>query len=141
MPFRTVRDEILRQHKRLRVSLQQLDFAAQWAVRADHPAPLDMERRLDQLLLELAAHMSFEENELARADASPGAWGPDDRARLAQEHQRQREELRRIARDAQTTDDRISLALAIRAFVSDVLLDMSLEEDHLARGAAHPGSA
>lgn len=142
MSFEAVRDEILRQHTHLRVSLQQLDFAAQWAVRADHPAPLPMEPMLDQLLLELAAHMAFEEEELAKPGRSPGAWTSDDRARLAKEHERQRQELARIAREAQSADDRISLALSIRAFVSDVLLDMTLEEEQLARHARpHTGSA
>lgn len=45
-----------------------------------------------------------------------------------EEHGRQREELPRLTREAASSDDRISLSLAIRSFASDVLLDVELEE-------------
>jgi hypothetical protein len=75
--------------------------------------------------------MDFEERAIAEDSIKRGARSQIDGTQLREEHVRQREELERIVREADSSDDRITLALAIRGFVSDVLLDMSLEEGRL----------
>ena len=131
--FPAVRDDILQQHARLRRRLDNLDANAQGVVRSDLTGASELTRMLDGLLHDLAAHMAFEERALARAPSLPGTWDPGDLERLEKEHERQREELARIEREALHPDDPLSLALAIRSFIADVRLDMSMEEDRLHR--------
>jgi hypothetical protein len=50
------------------------------------------------------------------------------RRALAEDHRGQQEELAAMTRLCATCDDGISLALAVRAFVSDVRLDLDAED-------------
>jgi len=131
--FSDVRDDILGQHAGLRVLLAQLDATAERVVRSDRCVCSDLDRALETLVRELANHLAFEEAALSALSGPAGGWHPDELTRLGREHERQREELARITREACGADDPISLALAVRAFVADVLLDMTVEEDRLRR--------
>ncbi len=106
----------------------QLDAEAIEVIRAEPRVPCDLPGELDVLVRALHEHMDFEEHALAADLVAKEMWGSASEATLRQEHARQREELARLTREAGSSDDRISLALAIRCFVSDVSLDMALEE-------------
>jgi len=131
--FAVVRADILDQHARLRLLLDRLDAKAEGVVRSDRSGASEMSGMLEGLLDELAAHMAFEEEALAGGPGAAGVWEAADLVLLTEEHQRQRAELARIEREALHPDDPLSLALAIRAFIADVRLDMSMEEDRLQR--------
>lgn len=133
LSFAAVRDDIVSQHARLRVLLDQLDAGAERVVRADHCGPSSTDKLLDDLVRQLEDHMVFEEQALPAVSVSNAAWDAHELARLRREHQRQREELTRMTREAHGSDDPLSLALAIRAFVADVRLDMNIEEERLQR--------
>jgi iron-sulfur cluster repair protein YtfE (RIC family) len=126
--FLQLRDQILVQHEGLRGRLAQLDAEAMATIRAEPRAPCDLPGKLDVLVRALYEHMDFEERAIAADPVAKEMWGSGSAATLHQEHRRQRDELARFTREAGASDDRISLSLAIRSFVSDVLLDMTLEE-------------
>lgn len=126
--FLLLRDQILAQHQGLRGQLAQLDAEATATVRAEPRVPCDLPGKLDVLVRALYEHMDFEERAIAADPVAKEMWGSESAATLHQEHGRQRDELACLTKEAGASDDRISLSLAIRSFVSDVLLDMTLEE-------------
>jgi hypothetical protein len=123
----TVRRVLVEQHERLRVLLRALDARAVSAIRTQCPPGLDLQAALENTVQALTDHMRGEEKAivtlLPRTPASGRAL-----ATLREDHARQRDELGAMRRCACTSDDTISLALAVRAFVADVLLDMDLED-------------
>jgi iron-sulfur cluster repair protein YtfE (RIC family) len=127
-PAKDVAATIAVQHDHLRAMLRTLDAEAIEVVRAATRVPCDLPRKLEVLVRALREHLDFEEHALATDLVAKELGGPAAEATLHQEHARQREELARLTREARSSDDRISLSLAIRCFVSDVLLDMTLEE-------------
>jgi hypothetical protein len=126
--FVALRDDIVVQHVRIRHLLDNLNEEAAEVVCAAPQATGDLAATLDSVLRALREHMDFEEHGISSDPIATGVWGPVVLTRLRVEHERQRDELTRIAREAETSDDRIGLSFAIRGFVSDVLLDMKLEE-------------
>jgi hypothetical protein len=126
--FLLLRDQIIVQHDHLRARLGQLDAEAMEAIRADPRVPCDLPGKVDVLVGALYEHMDFEEHTIAADAVAQEILGSGSVATLHQEHERQREELARLTREAGSSDDLISLSLAIRSFVSDMLLDMTLEE-------------
>jgi hypothetical protein len=131
-----VLEQILAQHEELRGLLGDLDQDAIRIIRAERRTPSDLPGKVEAITAALRAHMEFEERALNSPDAPWEDWGRDSISKLAEEHTRQRDELVRIARAAAGSDDLISLALTIRAFVSDVRLDMQIEERRFLAPAA-----
>jgi hypothetical protein len=134
--FLDLREEIMAQHGRLRGLLETLETQAAEVIRPRGRAPADLAEALNAIVRALHEHMDFEEDGLARDPIARQAWGPANAEHLHEEHQRQRAELARIAREAALSGDRISQAFAIRGFISDVLLDMRIEEGRLSTSAA-----
>jgi iron-sulfur cluster repair protein YtfE (RIC family) len=123
----TVRRVLVEQHERLRGLLRTLDAKAVTAIQSESRPGPDLHAALENVAQALADHMRDEERAivtlLPRTRASGLALGT-----LHEDHARQRDELASICRHGATADDAISLALAVRAFVADVLLDMDLED-------------
>jgi hypothetical protein len=129
MPFATaddIRTAIRSQHGGLRVILKDLADAAA-RVRA-----VGSDRRLlpllEQLLHDLANHMTYEELTLVPALRERDPLGTDRGAAILEEHARQRAELTAMAREAAAGHDQRDLAAAVQSFVTDVLVDMAHEE-------------
>ena len=118
---------LLEQHERLRVLLRALDAKAVAVIRTPSGQGPDLRPALEDTAQILTDHMRGEERALTellpKTRAPANALGS-----LREDHARQTEELDRMRRCAASWDDAISLALAVRAFVADVLLDMK-EED------------
>ncbi|MDB4979663.1 MAG: hypothetical protein JWM82_415 [Myxococcales bacterium] len=138
LAFVALRDEVLIQHDRIRHLLGTLNDEAAGVVCAEPKAPGDLGGKLDAVVRALTRHMDFEEQSVSSDPIAAGSWGPAIRARLKGEHERQRDVLARISREAAASDDRISLSFAVRGFVSDVLLDMKLEEARFSSTSAAP---
>jgi len=117
---------LVEQHGHLRALLGALDAAAVTVVRTCEPAPA-MRGDLEKVGQALTSHMSDEERTI---DGLLPRTKESDRARqlLREDHARQLEDLESVLRGAARSDDAISLALMVRAFVADVLLDMDLED-------------
>lgn len=122
-----VREVLLSQHDRLRKLLRALDAAAIDAIRGlSRPTP-DLRAGLEEAAQALTDHMRGEERNLATL--IPRSAGSDRAlARLREDHARQRDEIQSMRRLSATHDDTITLALAIRAFIADVCIDMDLED-------------
>jgi iron-sulfur cluster repair protein YtfE (RIC family) len=135
-PAARVREQVLQQHGMLRERLQALADAARAVVGERDPALAEqrtrqcLEPELRAFLELLAMHLAFEESVLAPlldAAAPPGeSWG----AHLVEDHDRQRDELRTMAEVAVAgeRDDPVGVAFAVEAFLSDLRIDMELEE-------------
>jgi hypothetical protein len=122
---RAAREILLAQHDRLRLLLDALDAGAAEVIRSEsRPAP-ELRGPLENAAQALADHMRGEERALAVL--LPRTAAANLRL-LREEHARQRDELATIRRLAASSDDAISLALAVRAFVADVRIDMDLED-------------
>ena len=115
------------EHEHLRVLLAALDDRARGVMRGDAPSGLDLRASLEAAAKALADHIRSEEPVVAMM-LPPGAPRSESLARLHEDHVRQIEEIETMQRLARTSDDVISLALAIRAFVDDVRLDMDVED-------------
>jgi iron-sulfur cluster repair protein YtfE (RIC family) len=122
-----VRDILLAQHDRLRSLLTGLDTRAVGVVRSESRRPAVLDGAFEETAEALSYHMRAEEQAFAELLPRTAAFGRE-LTRLREEHGRQREELERMRRLVASSDDAISLALAVRAFVADVLLDMELED-------------
>jgi hypothetical protein len=122
-----VRDILLAQHDRLRSLLAGLDTRAVGVIRGESRRPAAVDGAFEETAEALSYHMRAEEQALA-ALISRRAPSGRELLRLRQEHRRQRNELDRMRRLAASSKDAISLALAVRAFVANVLLDMDLED-------------
>jgi hypothetical protein len=121
-----VREILVDQHERLRALLGALDAKAIAVVRTCQSAP-DMHAALEKIVQSLTDHMSSEERTIVTLLPRTQDSGRALRI-LREDHARQLEELESMLRCAARADDAISLALAVRAFVADVLLDMDLED-------------
>jgi hypothetical protein len=113
--------DVHEQHDRLRSMLARLDAEAERVVRGETRLRAHVHRLFDAVEPELVAHLAFEEAALART-------GDAAFARICARHAGQRDELARLARDVACADDEITLALELRAFVADLLLDMDAED-------------
>jgi iron-sulfur cluster repair protein YtfE (RIC family) len=123
-----IRTEVLAQHRRLRGQLRDLRLEAERTVRAGAGQRPDLRAMLQRLLDALTAHLAYEDEHLLPLLGARNPFGYPYAALLHDEHQRQRQELLTIARQAADPDDLVSLALAIAAFAADVMLDMDDEE-------------
>jgi iron-sulfur cluster repair protein YtfE (RIC family) len=123
----TVRHVLVEQHARLRELLRALDAKAVAVIRAE-PAPgPGLEAALEETVQALTDHIRGEDHAIAMLlPHTPES----DRAleQLREEHARQHDELESMRRCCASSDDALSLALAVRALVADVLLDMDLED-------------
>ena len=122
-----VRRVLLEQHERLRELLRALDAKAVAVIRTQSSQGPDLRPALEDTAQILTDHMRGEERALTELLPKNRAL-KNDLGSLLEDHQRQAEELHRMRRCAASWDDAISLALAVRAFVADLLLDMD-EED------------
>jgi len=122
-----LREVLLAQHDRLRSLLDALEAGAVSVIGSPSRPPLDLRGPLETAAEALADHMRGEERALAML-LPRGATTASELAKLCDDHARQREDLESMRRLAASSDDAISLALAVRAFVADVRLDMDLED-------------
>jgi hypothetical protein len=123
--------EVFSQHEHLRGLLRMLDGDAERVVRAETTPRTDLPEVFALVARALSGHLDFEEALLTAGRAAEPARGRPPLAvlaRLCEEHARQREELARLSREARGADDRITLALDVRAFIADLLLDMEIED-------------
>jgi iron-sulfur cluster repair protein YtfE (RIC family) len=86
-----------------------------------------MHAALEKILQSLTDHVRHEERVLVTLLPRTQDSGRSLRL-LREDHALQLEELESMRRCAARSDDAISLALAIRAFVADVQLEMDLED-------------
>lgn len=121
-----VRKLLVEQHGSLRVLLSALDAKADAVARTCRPEP-DMHAALEKVLRSLSNHIRHEERVLVTFLPRTQDSGRSLRL-LREDHALQLEELESLRRSAARSDDAISLALAIRAFVADVQLEMDLED-------------
>jgi hypothetical protein len=126
---------LLQQHSRLRALLGDVDGRAVAVLRArEEPGPA-LGSALENMVQALTDHMRGEERALTTLMPRTRNSGRE-LTFLREEHRRQRAELEAMRRRAAGADDAISLALAARAFVADVLTDMDFEERrYLSAGA------
>jgi hypothetical protein len=122
-----VRAMLIAQHERLRAMLAVLDAKAVAVPRGGACSPAELGGVFADLAAALDDHMRFEERALGKL-LPRTAEDARAVARLRDDHRRQREELQAMSRLAKRCDDGITLALSIRGFVSDVRLDMDLED-------------
>jgi Hemerythrin HHE cation binding domain len=122
-----VRETLMAQHERLRAMLAVLDAKALDLIRGGTCAQTELAGALANAASALDDHMRGEERILAQA-LPHTASAVRGRTLVREDHDRQREELRAMSRLALRCDDTITLALAVRAFVSDVRLDMDAED-------------
>ncbi|HTA20828.1 MAG TPA: hypothetical protein VK989_16155 [Polyangia bacterium] len=121
-----VRKLLVEQHGRLRVLMSALDEKAATVVCTCRPEP-DMRAELEKVLQSLTDHICDEERALVTLLPRTQDSGRSLRL-LREDHALQLEELDSMRRCAARSDDAITLALAIRAFVADVQLEMDLED-------------
>jgi iron-sulfur cluster repair protein YtfE (RIC family) len=124
----SLRQELLGQHQTLRAELQELRQIARAVVAGQGGAADSLLSKLGALLRALEDHMTFEEGQLAPVLHGSNAAGARYVQSLEADHLGQRQELARLAREADDPDDLVSLALDVQAFVSDILLDIEEEE-------------
>jgi iron-sulfur cluster repair protein YtfE (RIC family) len=122
-----VRDILLAQHDRLRSLLAGLDTRAVGVIRGESRRPVALDGAFEETAEALSYHMRAEEQAFAELMPRTASFGTE-LDRLREEHEQQRDELERMRRLAASSDDAISLALAVRAFVADVRLDMESED-------------
>ena len=115
------------EHEHLRGLLAALDDRACGLIHGDALSGLDLCASLEAATKALIDHIRNEEPVVASM-LPPGALRSESLARLHEDHVRQIEEIETMQQLARTSDDVISLALAIRAFVDDVRLDMDVED-------------
>jgi hypothetical protein len=124
---RAVRRVLVEQHARLRELLRALDAKAVAVIRPPCAGAAELRAGLDEAVRTLTEHIEGEERVIAellpRTRASERALEA-----LREDHGRQCDELEAMRRCGATSDDAISVALAVRAFVADVLLDMDVED-------------
>jgi len=134
-----VRRGLVAQHELLRARLAALDAQALEIVRGGSCTPAELAEGFGGLAALLADHMRNEEGALAqllpRTAAAARAL-----AFVRDEHRRQRQELEAMSRLAARGDDAITLALAVRAFVCDVRLDMDAEDSRYLAGPPLEGA-
>jgi hypothetical protein len=118
---------LLEQHSRLRALLGDVDGRAVAVLDARaRPGPA-LKNALEDMVQALTDHMRGEERALTTLLPRTRASGRE-LTFLRAEHVRQRAELEAMRRQAASADDALTLALAARAFVADVLMDMDFEE-------------
>jgi hypothetical protein len=138
-----LRAALLAQHERLRALLDRLDQQALAIIRTGRCAAPELSVDFATVARAFDDHLRGEERALARlwprTPAATHALGV-----VHEEHRCQREELRGLSRLAARCDDSITLALAVRAFVSDVRVDMDAEDRRLLSSRplhGHPADA
>jgi len=125
-----LRAALLAQHERLRVLLADLDGRALEIIRTGSCAAPELCADFAAVATAFDDHTRGEERALARLlPRTPAATRA--LAVLREDHRCQREELHTMSRMSTRCDDAITLALAIRGFVSDVRLDMDAEDRRL----------
>ena len=124
-----VREALVAQHARLRALLSRLDHQALEVIQAGKGSATKLVAAFGEIATALTDHTRGEERALTRLLPNTAA-AARARALMREDHRCQREELAAMSRLAATSDDAITLALAVRAFVSDVRLDMDAEDRH-----------
>jgi hypothetical protein len=122
-----VREELVAQHARLRALLSRLEGQALEVIHVGRGSPATLAAAFGEIATALTDHTRGEERALTRLLPST-AEAARALALLREDHRCQREELAAMSRLAAACDDAITLALAVRAFVSDVRLDMDAED-------------
>jgi hypothetical protein len=122
-----VREKLLAQHSRLRGMLASLDAKALAVIRGGACSSSDLSNTFAAIARALDDHTREEERSLGRllprtAEAARAL------AHLREAHRSEREELQSMSRLAARCDDGITLALAVRGMVIDVLLDIDAED-------------
>jgi hemerythrin-like domain-containing protein len=123
-----VRAKILKDHERLRQELERLEACA---TAGELGAPeAEALRELGESFLELlAAHMRWEDENLAPALRDADAWGKEREARLVREHAEQRAEMRSLLDRLHDSErDAARLAQDLLALVEWLRRDMEGEE-------------
>jgi hypothetical protein len=127
-----VRDEVLEQHVELRVLLERVIDEA----KPGHPVSRNLDSEgLRTTALELCArfraHLTFEEDALARVFAVLDNWGPERVRNLHDEHAKQRRELDALLGKFESGGDVGQWAVELRNLASELLRDMEEEEVRL----------
>jgi hypothetical protein len=122
-----VREALVAQHDRLRAMLANVDARALEVIRGAVAVRTELASAVADITAALDDHMRGEERVFAKLLPRTAPAGRA-LALLHEAHRCQREELAAIARLAARCDDGITLALAVRGFVSDMRLDMDAED-------------
>ncbi|HVU52350.1 MAG TPA: hemerythrin domain-containing protein [Polyangia bacterium] len=125
-----VRAALFAQHERLRVMLTRLEAKALELIRSGTGAAPELAAELAGVATAFEDHTRGEERALTRLLPRTAA-ASRALAVLREDHRCQREELGAMSRLAARCDDAITLALAVRGFVSDLRLDMDAEDRRL----------
>jgi iron-sulfur cluster repair protein YtfE (RIC family) len=122
------REQILEQHGALRRLLAAAKDAATATARGDVWSALRLPTIIGEVLRQLERHLAFEEAVLVPCLAGPGPAGMISVDHLLAEHARQRQELATLLELSRSADDARGLALTLQTLISDVLVDMTEEE-------------
>jgi hypothetical protein len=122
-----LRTTLVEQHDRLRAMLMRLEATATEIIRCGICAAPALAADFATVATAFDDHTRGEERALAKLLPRTAA-AKRALAFLREDHRCQREELRAMSRLAATCDDGITLALAVRGFVSNVRLDMDAED-------------
>jgi hypothetical protein len=123
------RDVIVAEHDTLRRLIAQTVEVANSSVAGELD---ELRAAARQLYVTLEEHMSFEDQMLPVALRDVIGWGPALEARIAEDHERQRQEV--VGALEALEADTLSwaeLAAVVRAFATNLLLDMEREEEGL----------
>lgn len=124
----SVREAVLDQHRELRALMQAvLDECA-----CEPPAQERDRERFVQMIRALhrcfAAHLEFEERELAAVLAVVDHWGPERLRAMHEEHARQRAEFAGLLEGTDAGWQTEDLAIVVRSLVTELTCDMEAEE-------------
>jgi hypothetical protein len=122
-----LRTRLVEQHDRLRAMLTRLETTATEIIRRGVTAAPKLAADFATVATAFDDHTRGEERALAKLLPRTAA-AKRALAFLHEDHRCQREELRAMSRLAACCDDGITLALAVRGFVSNVRLDMDAED-------------
>jgi hypothetical protein len=119
-----LRDVLVAQRHRVRLALDDLEAKAVDLIDCGTCTPVGLAASIEAMGDVLGSHARAEERLLAKL--LPGdARATQALARVREHHGAELDQLAALGRLAATGDDGVTLALAVRAFVSDVRLDMS----------------
>jgi iron-sulfur cluster repair protein YtfE (RIC family) len=124
----SVREQVLAQHATLRDLLRRVLDTTTLTLRGDDEAAQEMDRIVREFRSRFRAHLGYEERFLAPVLAEVDIWGPQRVADLLNEHINQRAELDTLIEGIEGGWDPQRLAVATRALVTELMVDMEEEE-------------
>jgi len=122
---------ILWQHERIREVLEHGRAVAEAALDGAPPSPDAVASAIGDIHTTIDVHLGYEESVLVPLLRDDLPVGPERAARLLQEHERQREILKDIHREARAFPDLPTLAAKLAFLTSWLLTDMAEEERNL----------